>query len=70
MFIKFRRIKFPLSICFVHTKFLSKTSEVREWKLGFTDTASKQASNVYLLTQVGIWAAIQLMWTCGLEAPE
>ena len=31
---------------------------------------NKQASNVYLLTQVGIWAAIQLMWTCGLEAPE
>ena len=31
--------------------------------------ASKQASNVYLLTQFGIWAAIQLMWTCGLDAP-
>ena len=28
------------------------------------------ASNVYLLTQVGIWAAIQLMWTCGLDAPR
>ena len=43
MFIEFRRIKFRLSICFVHMKFLSMTSEVREWKLGFTDTASKQA---------------------------
>ena len=69
MFIKFRRIKFPLLICFVHTKFFSTTSEEREWKLGFTDTASKQR-NVYLLTQIGIWAAIELMWTCGLEAAE
>ena len=42
MFIKFRRIKFCLSICFVYTKFFSTTSEAREWKLGFTDTASKQ----------------------------
>ena len=43
MFIEFRRIKFRLSICFVHMKFLSTTSEVREWKLGFRDTASKRA---------------------------
>ena len=43
MFIKFRRIKFPLSICFVHTKFLSTTSEVREWKLALQiQQASKQ----------------------------
>ena len=37
------------------------------WGWGQGKQASN-ASNVYLLTEVGVWAAIQLMWTCGLGA--
>ena len=69
MFIKFRRTKISsLNMLCPHEIFVN--DERSAWVETRLYRYSKQASNVYLLTQVGIWAAIQLMWTCGLEAPE
>ena len=58
MFIKFRRIKFPLSIRFVHTKLLSMTRKVREWNSALQiQQASKQCPFVNAGWYIGSYTA-------------